>query len=156
MLVRRVAMMRLPLLSVRRLGRNAEGQIAARRAKTLAETYGLQTPFMLFSEQDREFLGVQVPWDPPLIEATAVVPKLTGREHVVLRSLADTASFEEIARRLHVSPNTVKSQRRTLYRKLGARSREDALAIGVAHGLLREPLEPTARSQTSLPPESAN
>ena len=47
-----------------------------------------------------------------------------------------TASVNDIAARLHVSANTVKSQRRSLYRKLGASTREEALAIATGHGLI--------------------
>lgn len=59
--------------------------------------------------------------------------RLTPREHDVLRLLARGLSREQIARQLFVSPNTVKSQLRSLYRKLGVSSRTAALVQ--AHGL---------------------
>jgi LuxR family maltose regulon positive regulatory protein len=47
-----------------------------------------------------------------------------------------TSDVRATAAVLHVSPNTVKSQRRSLYRKLNASSREEAVAICLAYGLL--------------------
>jgi len=61
---------------------------------------------------------------------------LTERELVVLRELAGDAGLAEVAARLHVSHNTVKSQARTAYRKLGVRSRADAVARLRELGLL--------------------
>jgi len=57
---------------------------------------------------------------------------LSARERVVLRHLMDGALLTEIATAEHVSVNTVKSQLRTLYRKLGVADRRHAvdLALG--------------------------
>lgn len=62
--------------------------------------------------------------------------ELTPREEVVLAALATDRSLEEIARTLYVSLNTVKSQTRSLYRKLGVRSREEAVQSAAARGML--------------------
>ncbi|MCS5735950.1 helix-turn-helix domain-containing protein [Herbiconiux daphne] len=62
--------------------------------------------------------------------------RLTERETTVLQQLSETGSTAEIARSLFVSPNTVKTQLRSLYRKLGAGSRHEALAAATARGLL--------------------
>jgi len=64
------------------------------------------------------------------------VPALTERELAVLAALVETGVTAEIADRLFVSPNTVKSQMRTLYRKLGVHTREAALVRAVAVGYL--------------------
>jgi LuxR family maltose regulon positive regulatory protein len=61
---------------------------------------------------------------------------LTARERVILSYLASGMTLNAIARRETVSINTVKSQYRTLYRKLGATRREDAVRIAQASGLL--------------------
>ncbi len=53
---------------------------------------------------------------------------LTGRERVVLANLADGLTLEEVAVRLFVTRNTVKSQVRSVYRKLGVSNRADAVA----------------------------
>lgn len=72
----------------------------------------------------------------------AVVPDaqdgvgLTEREVVVLRELADDAELAEVAARLQVSHNTVKTQVRSTYRKLGVRRRADAVSRARELGLL--------------------
>ena len=55
---------------------------------------------------------------------------LTAREIEVLRRLRSSRSLSEIASELYLSPNTVKTHTTTLYRKLGARSRSEAVKIG--------------------------
>ena len=52
---------------------------------------------------------------------------ISPRELVVLRELAAGRSNKEIARRLEVSPNTVKTHLARLYEKLGAERRTDAV-----------------------------
>ncbi|PSL36966.1 regulatory LuxR family protein [Labedella gwakjiensis] len=62
--------------------------------------------------------------------------RLTSRERVILQALLEEARSSAIAERLHVSTNTVKSQLRSLYGKLGAHSRADALTIASSMGLV--------------------
>ena len=54
----------------------------------------------------------------------------------MLRFLPTHLSIAEIADRLHVSRNTVKSQTVAIYRKLGTSSRSGAIEIAVAAGLI--------------------
>lgn len=61
-------------------------------------------------------------------------PKLTPRELTVLRWLESTGSVDEIAAQLFLSRNTVKSQMRSLYRKLEVSSRDSALTKAALHG----------------------
>lgn len=68
--------------------------------------------------------------DPESVEA------LTARERTVLSALMDSGSAAAIARELYVSPNTVKSQLRSIYRKLGAASRQEAIMVAVERQLL--------------------
>lgn len=63
-------------------------------------------------------------------------PSLTPRESEVLALLADGASNKVIARRLGISPSTAKFHVASLLGKLGARSRLDAVAIGMRLGLV--------------------
>ena len=66
-----------------------------------------------------------------------VVPEpLTAREAAVLRMLRSDLSLREIGRQLYVSPNTVKTHTRAIYRKLGASSRQEALRRAREAGLL--------------------
>ena len=60
---------------------------------------------------------------------------LTRRERVVLAELAEDVTLEEIAARLFVTRNTVKSQVRSVYRKIGASTRAEAVAWAVANGI---------------------
>jgi DNA-binding CsgD family transcriptional regulator len=60
---------------------------------------------------------------------------LTVRERVVLAELGEDVTLEEIAGRLFVSRNTVKSQVRSIYRKIGASTRAEAVAWAEAAGL---------------------
>ncbi|HZA31514.1 MAG TPA: LuxR C-terminal-related transcriptional regulator [Propionibacteriaceae bacterium] len=55
---------------------------------------------------------------------------LTAREIDVLRLLTGSQSLGEIAAELYLSPNTVKTHTTAVYRKLGARSRSEAVRIG--------------------------
>ena len=55
--------------------------------------------------------------------------KLTRRELEVLNSLRTNMTIAEIAQALYVSVNTIKSQKRSLYRKLGVSTRRAAVAI---------------------------
>jgi LuxR family maltose regulon positive regulatory protein len=48
----------------------------------------------------------------------------------VLRLLRGTLSLREIGQQLYVSPNTVKTHARAVYRKLGVSTREDAITRG--------------------------
>lgn len=66
--------------------------------------------------------------------ATAAAP-LTRRERVVLANLAEDVTLEQIANRLFVTRNTVKSQVRSVYRKLGVSTRADAVAWARQAGL---------------------
>lgn len=65
-------------------------------------------------------------------------PQLTERERVVLRAAMSSASVSAVAGELKVSPNTVKTQLRSVYRKLGVSGREEAVAVAVARNLLAD------------------
>ena len=68
--------------------------------------------------------------------ALAGVGSLTTAELRVLRLLPTHFSFHEIAERLRVSPNTVKTHSHAIYRKLDASSRSEAVANATRAGLL--------------------
>ncbi len=67
--------------------------------------------------------------------AVEVAEPLTRRELVVLEHLSEEVTLEEIAATLWVTRNTVKSQVRSLYRKIGVSTRADAVAWAYAAGL---------------------
>jgi LuxR family maltose regulon positive regulatory protein len=62
--------------------------------------------------------------------------ELSERELAVLQLLPGPLTLREIGRELFVSHNTVKSHTRTIYAKLGAKSRAEAVAAARAAGLL--------------------
>ena len=67
---------------------------------------------------------------------TAGVSTLTGAELRLVPMLATHLTFAEIGRRLGVSDNTVKSQAMSVYRKLDATSRGEAVRHAVRAGLI--------------------
>ncbi|ROS26154.1 regulatory LuxR family protein [Cellulomonas sp. PhB150] len=66
---------------------------------------------------------------------SAVTVSLTRRERVVLAELGEDVTLEEIATRLFVTRNTVKSQVRSVYRKIGVSTRSEAVAWAIEHGI---------------------
>jgi LuxR family maltose regulon positive regulatory protein len=78
---------------------------------------------------------------PLLIQPEPAPPcePLTRGEARVLRYLPSNLSAREIADELYLSLNTVKTHQRHLYRKLGARSRTQAVDKARALGLLSAP-----------------
>jgi DNA-binding NarL/FixJ family response regulator len=61
---------------------------------------------------------------------------LTNREREILALLADGLANKQIASRLGISANTVKTHIELLFDRLGVSSRAEAVAIGVKRGLL--------------------
>jgi two-component system response regulator DesR len=60
---------------------------------------------------------------------------LSEREREVLALIASGATNKEIAGRLYLSPHTVKEHTSSLYRKLGARNRAEAVQRAERLGL---------------------
>ncbi len=60
-------------------------------------------------------------------DSPVVVGDLSAREHEVLSQLALMMSTDEIAEALFLSPNTVKTHLKSIYRKLGASRRSEAV-----------------------------
>ena len=60
---------------------------------------------------------------------------LTDRESEILALITQGKSNAEVATLTHLSPNTVKSYIRTIYRKIEVTSRTQAVLWGVRHGL---------------------
>jgi DNA-binding CsgD family transcriptional regulator len=64
---------------------------------------------------------------------------LSRRERVVLIELAYGKSTDEIAEKLFVSPHTIRTHVKNVMRKLDARTRAHAVAIGMREGLIDAP-----------------
>ncbi|WP_284253491.1 LuxR family transcriptional regulator [Pseudolysinimonas kribbensis] len=127
-------------------------ETAMRRFVALVAVHDVVSPFVLIPEEHRAALLViaeRVGADaatlarlrdlPAPFRATGTRVALTRRETEVLEKLSTNASQADIARALSVSTNTVKSQVRSLYRKLGASQRDEALRAAYLQGLLEGP-----------------
>lgn len=116
---------------------DARGQLE--RAVTLSRHTGMLRPFVLLPsvlQTALADLGVELPLD--LSRTAARFPTfpvyrplltLTARERAVLDALISGRTVTAIAASQFVSVNTVKTQLRSLYRKLGVRNRKDAVAV---------------------------
>jgi ATP/maltotriose-dependent transcriptional regulator MalT len=67
---------------------------------------------------------------------TGLVAPLTDRELEILGLLAKRLSAKEIARQLVISDRTVKRHTANIYQKLGVNSRQQAVKVAVASGIL--------------------
>lgn len=121
--------------------RHLERAVALSRRHQLLRPFALLDPSMVRRIAD---LGVDLPVDAdPLTANLAVFRRvtpdvgLTRQEHAVLASLVAGRTLAEIARHHYVSINTVKTQVRSLYRKLGVHSRQEAISQATRLGLVR-------------------
>lgn len=62
--------------------------------------------------------------------------ELTKREHEVLVGMSNGRSNSQIGQDLFLSEDTIKTHAQRLFRKLGARDRAQAVAIGIRSGLI--------------------
>jgi len=73
--------------------------------------------------------------DPAQRHAWRLAAHLTRREREILQLLVDGATTKDIARRLHIAPNTVRSHVQGLLSKLQVHSRLEAVALAARYGL---------------------
>ena len=76
---------------------------------------------------------------------------LSEREKEILNLLATGATNQEIARALHISPNTVKVHLRNIYAKLGVTNRSEAIMVGLREGYILLPGPEPSRPTTTEP-----
>ncbi|MBK5247898.1 MAG: hypothetical protein JJE50_00485 [Actinomycetales bacterium] len=117
-------------------------------AISISEQSGLLRPFLLVPRTDLEQIAAAMPQaaeflsrpeiadSPELLPAPYEAVKLSERELRVLTEIAPGLSLNHAARRLYVSENTIKTQMRNIYRKLGVHTREDAVERARELGLL--------------------
>nr|WP_243863785.1 LuxR C-terminal-related transcriptional regulator [Brooklawnia cerclae] len=112
------------------------------RALGIAERHGLRAAFGVIPLEDREELAALDPRGRDFLDVpfrfvpAARQADLTERERIVLAELVRSPGAGEIAIALQVSRNTVKTQLRSIYRKLGVSTRSDAIARGLRDGLV--------------------
>lgn len=126
------------------------GEAAARHdAQGLAALLcdrGLRLPLAMLPPADtravqnllRETESCEIESVESVLPESISAPALTEREQVVLRALASGRPLTAIAVDLGVSPNTIKTQVKSVYRKLGVTGREEAVAAAAARHLLAE------------------
>jgi two-component system NarL family response regulator len=66
-------------------------------------------------------------------------PSLSEREIEIVRLVAKGFSNDELAERLHLSPDTIKAHLRHIYEKLGVESRVEAVTEAMRTGLVEAP-----------------
>lgn len=74
-------------------------------------------------------MAAVLPRAPP--RASAQGPSLTTRQREILTLLAQGHSYEDIARTIDVSVNTVRTHVRAIYERLGASTRIEAVMVGI-------------------------
>ncbi|MFQ5615382.1 MAG: response regulator transcription factor [Anaerolineales bacterium] len=72
----------------------------------------------------------------PDTDIEPLVEPLTGRETEALQLLSQGLSNKQIAAALHISEHTVKFHVSSIYSKLGATNRAEAVRIGIRQGLV--------------------
>lgn len=148
----------LQSLAYAALGDSAQARIPLQRALELAEPEGYVRLFvdegaplarLLERELDaggsrqtylkrlRAAFAPQLTAHPASLALPPAEP-LTAREREVLRLIAEGLSNQELAARLHLSPQTVKVHTRNIYSKLGVASRTQAVARGRDLGFLEQ------------------
>jgi two-component system nitrate/nitrite response regulator NarL len=75
-------------------------------------------------------------------EVAFLADQLTKRERAVLALLVDGLRSNEIAERLGISPNTVRTHVQSILSKLQVHSRLEAASFAVRHGIVRPPRRP--------------
>ncbi|WP_305092867.1 LuxR C-terminal-related transcriptional regulator [Prescottella sp. R16] len=128
------------------LGDESRARTTLRRAVAMFEQTGGVRPFAVLPAEwaaRLSELDVDLPatWrsadpDPAVYPDRVQLVGLSERESAVLAALASTPSVAAIATQLFVSQNTVKTQLRSLYRKLDVHSRSDALHTAARLGLI--------------------
>jgi LuxR family maltose regulon positive regulatory protein len=146
----RASLLMIAVAALLRLERPAAVPLLDELSVLLTE-HGVRFPFALLQRDDLAALrgalaARSLPRARHAVEALAEIPslippilpqeELSPRELIVLAELVRAESVTQIAQRLFVSPNTVKAQVRSIYRKLGVASREEALIAASERQLL--------------------
>lgn len=128
-----------------RMGRTEGARDAVARAVALTTSTGTALPWSTIPADDLDQVIALVPSRsraavlslPLQFRENLTIPVLSAREQIVLAKLQSGAPIAQIARSLIVSPNTVKTQVRSVYRKLGVSTRREAIRAAHEWGILR-------------------
>ena len=122
---------RLKIRSVLPLGITTDQLVAAIAATVAGFAVGVPQPFF---PDGSEIQGIGP--EPSRPAQLSPAEHLTAREVEVLRLVALGQGNKEVAARLNVSEHTVKFHVSSVLAKLGARSRTEAVTIGILRGLV--------------------
>jgi ATP/maltotriose-dependent transcriptional regulator MalT len=111
-------------------GDRAEARAALVEARTILEDFPDAGIFPDLLEHQERKLRARKPREGQLDG------ELTEREFDVLRLLQGELSTRQMAQNLYVAPSTVRTQIKSIYRKLGVSSRQQAVEEALARGLL--------------------
>jgi LuxR family maltose regulon positive regulatory protein len=127
---------------------------ALQQATDSSHATGALRPFTTVPREELAGLAMHVPAAAEILNAPAVAAsrelfperleliELTNRERQVLERIAAGLSIHQVATALRVSYSTVRTQQRSLYRKLQAESQSDAITRAQQAGLLSRELSP--------------
>ncbi|UMG93869.1 LuxR C-terminal-related transcriptional regulator [Nocardioides sp. TF02-7] len=144
----RLEVLLLRAVAAHRQGEQAHAREALRRAVATGRATGSVRAFTTVPRADlldlarhdedaRDFVSQEpLASAPDLFPGSVSLVELTPRERQVLAGLAAGLTTQQVADRSVVSYNTVRTQQRSLYRKLGTSDRADAIARARALGLL--------------------
>ena len=107
-------------------GDRAEARTLLAEARTILERYPDAGIFPELLERQEGKLRARRPQE----------EQLTERELDVLRLLGGESSVRQIAQSLYVAPSTVRTQVKSVYRKLGVSSRKEAVEEAYVRGLI--------------------
>src|SRR5699024_2680307 len=147
-------MLLLRACALSRMYRAHEAADAFHAAVSLAQTHGLVRPLVLLPRSELRTIAAMTPHLQEFLEELpppargvgqfglpAAKESLSDSELRVLRAMVDGAPVSLVAQRLFVSVNTIKTQLRNIYRKLGVHNRDDALRRTRELGLLGDTVE---------------
>lgn len=124
------------------LGLNPEQQHSAAFARTqravraLVEMEGIRRVMTAAPQDVAPVVWPNASVDVELRSVQAQPRRLRASEQRVLQALANDGGMTEVAERLRISKNTLKTHAQSIYRKLGVASRRDAVAQAYLRGLL--------------------
>ena len=109
----------------------------------LLQGIGAPDPYLVALVREAEQLAPPV--SPP--DAVTLLEPLTEREGQILRHLPSHLTLRQIGLVMCLSTNTVKTHVKSIYRKIGAMSRDDAVSIARRHGSSSSTLATTRSCQ---------
>jgi LuxR family maltose regulon positive regulatory protein len=147
----RQEMLLIRAVAAHRLGEATLARTSLQTAAAAAVATGAVRPFTTVPRDDLAAIAADLPAAAEVLDRASVsrspevfgrpisLIELTPREHEVLLRIASGLSIRQVAVDLHVAYSTVRTQQRSLYRKLSVESQEDAVARARQAGLLTRP-----------------